>query len=228
MKAYKATNKDMICRDFQYEMNTLHVHGGPLEICGSGFHFCKELEEIRYYYSFYGNNRFFEVEIPDDAEIIDDENKSVTDKIKFIKELTNEEIYELIGILREYDDQDNLTYFRNSEGFECWFEYDTQGHMVYYEESNGFESWHEYDANGNMIHYEDSNGLEKWWEHDENGNIIHYKDSDGVERWFEYDANGKCVHYKNFDGFESWSEYDENGNELHYKNSYGIERWHKK
>ena len=58
--------------------------------------------------------------------------------------------------------------------------YDNQGNITYFEDSNGFWVKWEYDTNGDNIYYEDSNGIWEKKEYDDHGNIIYYEDSDGV------------------------------------------------
>ena len=65
-------------------------------------------------------------------------------------------------------------------------EYDRNGNMIYYKNSDGFESWKEYDSNNNLIHFKDSKGKEEWREYDSNNNLIHYYNSSG----FEYHNKG--------------------------------------
>jgi YD repeat-containing protein len=201
MKAYKATNKDMTCNDFQYELGKEFVHDGELKLCSSGFHFCKRLEDIDSFYPF-GNsdNRFFEIEIPEDAIVMDDLvfGKSVTNKIKFIREL-DESDFEEIGIIREYDSNGNLIHYKDSDGYEEWNEYDSNGNIIHYKDSNGYECWKEYDSNGNEIHYKNSYGNEYWYDSD--GNEIHIKDSYGYEYW--YDSNGTEISEEEFDKLHS-------------------------
>ena len=91
MKAYKATNKNMTCRELQYELNKEFIHEGEIKMCANGIHFCETLEHVFNYYAFCPQTGVFEVEIPDDAIVIKGDDKSVTNKIKFVKELTNEE-----------------------------------------------------------------------------------------------------------------------------------------
>ena len=49
-------------------------------------------------------------------------------------------------------------------------EYDKNNNMIHYRDSEGYEYWREYDENSNQIHYRDSDGVEYW--HDEKGNPI--------------------------------------------------------
>ena len=95
--------------------------------------------------------------------------------------------------ISEYDNNENLIHFKDSDGYEYWKEYDSNGNEIHSKYSNGEEYWYEYDRNGNKIHSKDSDGYEEWYEYDGNGNEIHSKDSSGEEYWHEYTywKNGK-------------------------------------
>jgi hypothetical protein len=54
-------------------------------------------------------------------------------------------------------------------------EFDNNGNLIYHKDSGGFESRYKYDLNGNEIYYKDSTGYEEWFGYDSNGNEIHYK-----------------------------------------------------
>ncbi len=58
---YKATDKDMCCRGFQFELGKWHEHKGDLELCSSGFHFCEYPSGPWCYYADEGT-RIFRVE----------------------------------------------------------------------------------------------------------------------------------------------------------------------
>ena len=60
---YKATNKDMQCRDYQYELGKQHdmPENEPVTMCYSGFHFCDKLKKTFNYYAVQDGNRYFEV-----------------------------------------------------------------------------------------------------------------------------------------------------------------------
>lgn len=61
VEGYKGTDKNMMCRDFQYELNKNYTYNGETKICMSGFHFCPKLDYVFSYYYLDGNNRFFKV-----------------------------------------------------------------------------------------------------------------------------------------------------------------------
>jgi hypothetical protein len=56
---------------------------------------------------------------------------------------------------------------------------DENNNLIYHENLDGFWQKKEYDSNDNEIYFEDSNGY--WWkaEYDSKGNIIYYENSDG-------------------------------------------------
>ena len=94
MKGFKAFNKDLTCRNFQYEIGKEYTHNGDIELCHEGFHFCKKIVDIQGYYNLRDEEtRLCEIEAT--GKIIEGDDKCVTDKIKIIRELTREEMYEL-------------------------------------------------------------------------------------------------------------------------------------
>ena len=79
MKAYKGFNKDMTCRDFQYEEGKTY-ETDKAEICEAGFHACENpLDCLRYYAP--GESVYHEVEIDDNGQRNDDDTKVVGKKI---------------------------------------------------------------------------------------------------------------------------------------------------
>ena len=56
------------------------------------------------------------------------------------------------------DDNGNVIYHEESDGFWCKREFDEKGNEIYYENSDGFWQKKEYDEKGNKIYYEDSYG----------------------------------------------------------------------
>ena len=92
---YKVTNKDMVCRDFKFELSKTYTHKGRVVICESGFHFCKELKECFNYYSFDSNNRVFKIEGSGDFDFNSD--KVTVEHIKFVEELNWFQVLTLVN-----------------------------------------------------------------------------------------------------------------------------------
>ena len=72
IKSYKGFDKDMKCRDFQYEVGKEYNMDGEVKCCNRGFHACKSPLEVWDYYDML-NSRFAEVE---QSGKIDEEEKS--------------------------------------------------------------------------------------------------------------------------------------------------------
>lgn len=102
---YKGTDKNMKCRDYQYEMGKQHdmPEGSNIEICYSGFHFCDKISDVFRYYRVDNGNRFFEVKAlvrrwkKDGTYTIEQNHDKMSAKsIIFTRELTTEEIFKHI------------------------------------------------------------------------------------------------------------------------------------
>ena len=70
--SYKGFDKDMKCRDFQYEVGKEYNMDGEIKCCNRGFHACKSPLEVWDHYDML-NSRFAEVE---QSGKIDEEEKS--------------------------------------------------------------------------------------------------------------------------------------------------------
>ena len=114
MKGYKGFNKDLTCRDFKYEIGkTYEMEEEPI-VCERGFHFCKELKDVLDYYELYRDNTFCEIEAYGDI-ITDDNEKYCTNKIKIIRELSVNEILDIVGI----EDKEIFIKCYNDARFRC-------------------------------------------------------------------------------------------------------------
>lgn len=88
---YKATDKDMKCRDVQFALGEWQEVEGELVECENGLHFCTELAHT---YEFYNSetDRRFECEVEEVLEVEHQpgvKSKRVARRIKLTKELTN-------------------------------------------------------------------------------------------------------------------------------------------
>ena len=89
MKGYKGMNKDMTCRGIHFEVGKTYKITGKLELCKNGLHFCKNLNDVFSYYT-QDKSRFFEVEAK--GLVISSNEKSVTDELSIIRELSDIEV----------------------------------------------------------------------------------------------------------------------------------------
>ena len=120
IKGYKAFNKDMTCRGFQYEENKEYEMEGKPKCCGNGFHFCENPLDTLNYYDLC-NSTFAEVEAIGDINKPDKEDredsKIATNKIKIGAKL------DLTGFVKASVDflwekckiKDNKQYYYNEQ-----------------------------------------------------------------------------------------------------------------
>jgi hypothetical protein len=114
VNGYKATEKDMTCRGYQYEMNKVFdiSEDKPVTTCEHGFHMCLYMRDVRKYYEIGRGHRFFEVKalvrkkdyheygtVPYDKSYsylvsLPEIDKLVAKSIIFTRELTVDEILE--------------------------------------------------------------------------------------------------------------------------------------
>ena len=83
MKVYKATDKDMKCRGFQYELGKTAEVEGDIELCENGLHACEMPLDVLGYYAPGDGSRYFEAELED----VSDE-KGIEDTKRVGKKLT--------------------------------------------------------------------------------------------------------------------------------------------
>jgi hypothetical protein len=91
---FKGTDPAMRCRGMQFKMGTAHRHDSKLEMCNSGFHFCSQLKDVADYYPFSLARVFI---VQHGAHVLTDGEKSVTDEILFLHEITAATIAELMA-----------------------------------------------------------------------------------------------------------------------------------
>ena len=85
MIAYKGFNGDMTCRDFQYEVGKGYIYEGDIELCGSGFHACRNPFDVLNYYNNMLNDKYCVVE--QSGTIKEGRDKQVSSKISIKEEI---------------------------------------------------------------------------------------------------------------------------------------------
>ena len=88
MKTYKATDKNMKCRDFQYELGKTAEVDGDIELCENGLHACEMPLDVLGYYAPGDGSRYFEAELEDVSdEMHSDDTKRVGKKLTLSAEI---------------------------------------------------------------------------------------------------------------------------------------------
>ena len=84
IKGYKAYDKGLVCKGFQYEVGNEYSQDNKPDICNSGFHFCENPLDVLNYYNLC-DSEFTEVEALgniDKSKEKNSDSKLATDKIK--------------------------------------------------------------------------------------------------------------------------------------------------
>ena len=88
MKVYKATDKDMKCRGFQYELGKTAEADGDIKLCERGLHACEMPLDVLGYYAPGDGSRYFEAELEDASdEMHSDDTKRVGKKLTLSAEI---------------------------------------------------------------------------------------------------------------------------------------------
>jgi hypothetical protein len=96
MKAYKAFDKDLKCRGFQFEVGKEYKHEGEIKSCESGFHAYENISNVFNFYEFRNvGTRVCEIEVIGNVKTEKDNVKLVTDHIKIVRELSWDEVLKL-------------------------------------------------------------------------------------------------------------------------------------
>ena len=98
MKGYKVFNSDWTCRGFQFEVGKVFEEDVTPVCCDRGFHFCTKASDCFRYYDFDPDNKVAEVEALGDIDTKDDDSKCCTNKIHIIREITWQEVLDLVNL----------------------------------------------------------------------------------------------------------------------------------
>ena len=86
MKAFKGMDKNMRCRDFQFEQGKTYETEGPIKVCDRGFHACERPLDVFGYYP-PASSRYFEVEQAGEISKAGDDSKIASSQIKIGAEI---------------------------------------------------------------------------------------------------------------------------------------------
>jgi len=98
MKGYKVFNPDFTCLKQKYELGKEFIYDGEIKLCKSGFHFCLNPADCFDYYSFDSKNIVCEVECENVSDEIEQDSKRVCGKIIIVKQLSWNEVLELVNL----------------------------------------------------------------------------------------------------------------------------------
>ena len=84
--SYKAFDKNMKCRGFQYEVGKEYEMDGEIKCCNRGFHACKSPMEVLDYYDMF-DSRYAEVEQSGKIDKEENSTKVCSSRIKIKAEL---------------------------------------------------------------------------------------------------------------------------------------------
>ena len=97
MKGYKVFDKDLTCREFQYEVGKTYEMKEDPVCCERGFHFCGKLIDCFRYYNFNSENKVAEIEALGTIDDNGNKEKYCTNKIKIVRELSWHEVLDLVN-----------------------------------------------------------------------------------------------------------------------------------
>ena len=92
IKGFKAMNSNMTCRGFKFKVGKTY-ESDNLTMCSNGFHFCENALDVYNYYEKSSDTVVCEVEAL--GEVLKEGDKSVTNKIKIIRQLTDKDLVDL-------------------------------------------------------------------------------------------------------------------------------------
>lgn len=95
VRGYKAFDANFQCRGYQFRVGETFSIEGYLEMCWRGFHFCKSPVSVARYYDWINDPtmRFAEIEAVGKIKTVND--KSVTDGIRIVREISRKKFRKL-------------------------------------------------------------------------------------------------------------------------------------
>ena len=95
VKGYKVFNPDWTCRGYRYAVGMVAETDEEIGVCTWGFHFCTNPAACFNYYNFDPRNKVAEVVAR--GRVKTEGDKSVTDKLEIVREVSWEEVLRLVN-----------------------------------------------------------------------------------------------------------------------------------
>ena len=116
MIGYKAFDKNLQCRGFQYEVGKEYEIDGKIKVCKRGFHACENPLEVFDHYDML-NSRFCKVEQTGDIDKEKNSTKICSSKIKIVAELKLSDMIRLgVEWLKEVTSPSNIKVTKTDSG----------------------------------------------------------------------------------------------------------------
>ena len=144
-KGYKITNNGW-CREMKYEVGETYTNPMAPVLCKCGFHYCEDPDDMFSYY-FYSKDVTKIFEIEDLGMTVTESDKSVTNKLKIVREIPFEEWNTLFKLTR-FDERKNLIRREFKRGSWYELEYDSKDRVVHTLDSTKAWCKYEYDNDG--------------------------------------------------------------------------------
>lgn len=172
---YKASNNG-VCKGMKYEVGKTYTHCGVISICHSGFHYCKDIDDVFNYY-YYEPNVVVIFEIEDEGSSITNKDKTVCDRIKIVRIVPPSE-YNSLFKRHTFDDMGNIVRRVCTSGLVQLFEHDERGNTTRMQSGDThWETW-EFDKNDNLLRHEVVGGYWETWSYDDKNLIDGYASSE--------------------------------------------------
>lgn len=158
MTGYKGTHNYQ-CLNQTYEVGKEYKIDVKPIVCSRGFHYCKDAKDVLWYYPYYSTFKLLEIEDLNPNETMHKDDKSCSNHIRIIREITApDELFELLEEYYLYDQKGNALFHKSIYGWEE-STFDEQGNELTYKDNKGYSFEATYDEYSNQLTFKNSEGL---------------------------------------------------------------------
>ena len=113
VKGYKVFNPDWTCKGKQYSCPGKFEEDVKISICERGMHFCKKAVDCFNYYDF--NPDFHVAEVVAYGQVVELDDKCVTDKLEIVREVPWNEVLEMVNVGKACTGYRNTGYWNTGD-----------------------------------------------------------------------------------------------------------------